>query len=167
MSDREFAEGCLAEIARLENKRKPEPDRAGAAGREPDVLERLGDDLLSLKLLLKDDGLPRVSRVDLGKFSKDVADAIAEIKRLRGELMALVHCGFCGETWTEEHRWCDPELARLRAITEAEPVRWESRNIKKGHPWTESNETLNAVREKLPDYETRALAVVAPKGETT
>ena len=122
---------------------------------EPDVLER--GKVYFDEHFTEEGPIPRELCSDVERL---LADAIAEIKRLESEL------GIEQEFKAQAIEARNEAQAQLRAITEAEPVKWESRNIKKGHPWAESNETLNAVREKLPEYETRALAVVAPKGDT-
>ena len=119
---------------------------------ERDVLERLTFDLLSLKLLLRDDGSPKVSRADLEKFSKNVADATAEIKRL-GKLVDGLHC----------------TNVMLRAIAEAKPVRYQWRFLTTpGQPastWFDCEESYYRAHMDDPKQAVRALIVKPTGGE--
>ena len=60
--------------------------------------------------------------------------------------------------------------AQLRAITEAEPVEWQWRDAAKGSlpasKWFNDLEPYCKLRANDSRYETRALAVVAPKEDT-
>ena len=128
---------------------------------EPDVLERLEalEEFMLAVLAHAKVGHPpkmRIRRSDVDSL----ADAIAEIGRLEKSKQCLAE--------TNMSLLDDMEVlqTKLRAITEAEPVRWEYRQHKRGD-WTICKSHINIdLFRKNPSYEVRALAVVAPKGDT-
>ena len=111
---------------------------------ELDVLERLRARVVHLGLVIPN--AVGDKRQSLEELHAEVADAIAEIERL-GKLVDGLHC----------------TNVMLRAITEAEPVRWEWRlGMEK---WASCSRTQFRLGARNAYYKTRAL-IVAPTGET-
>ena len=104
---------------------------------EPDVLER------GVRIL---DETIEGGRADAVEVRAFVADAIAEIEDAAKVI-----------AWLQK---------RLLAYTEAEPVRWEWKYRGITDDWQSVESALEHYSSNTQRYEVRALAVVAPKGDT-
>lgn len=122
-----------------------------------EVLERLGHEDDSIK------GGRGFSDIKLP------ADAMVEIKRLRKELVAITwgRDQVAGD-WKNLAKEYEELEDKLRAITDAEPVRWEFRVMWDGPfplQWTSCGEVTARQLEAKEDFDVRGL-IVAPKMNT-
>ena len=144
--DTEFG-GCLTD-----HRVPPKPPPAIPGEPEPDVLERG-------RTILDDTTEGGISPT--GRVREFVADAMAEIECERAE-----HAECC-ETLAKMDGQLVRAAQQLRAITDAKPVMYQhrSRNTRKTRWWPCSKMDYQELKASGED-EVRALAVVAPKGDT-